>query len=192
MATKALLIALCVALSRALSIRRRAVTMRDTSGVYYFKAGDRVRITAPLLSKGESLLGRTGTVTSAWSKCEEDPHCCCAELAEEGVAVTVAVDSESGSFAYYFAEDELEQVRVPQPVPAAAALAAAATATAARAADSEPLLAAGPDKGLAVALVAPLAAYKISAMINNQKLMPALDVTVIAALGAAVYYCLPS
>ena len=165
--------------------------MRDTSSTY-LNEGDRVRVTAPVMARGENLLGCTGTVTSAWSKCEEDPHCCCAELAEEGVALTVAVDATRGRFEYYFAEDELTRVAsATTPASVVAAVAAATCAEAAGAAsDVEPLLAAAPRRDLALALVFPLVAYKVAAVARDQRLMPTLDVAIACAVGACAYYCL--
>ena len=87
------LILLPIVLAPALRMtRRRTITMRDSSSVTWFKAGDRVRVSGSVMSRGQDLRGRTGTVADAWEKCEEDPHCCCAELAEEAAAVTVDLD----------------------------------------------------------------------------------------------------
>ena len=196
--------------------------MRDSSSVTWFKAGDRVRVTESVVARGEDLLGRTGTVTDTWTKCEEDPHCCCAELAEETAAVHVRFSSGDGpSFEYYFAESELAREKTPAPASsassaparekassassaparardrrpaaaAAAAVASAAAAAAASAAELEPLLAAEPRRDVAVALVAPLLAYKVAAVANGQKLMASLDATIALAAFAAVYYCLPT
>mmetsp|Transcript_20858 Transcript_20858/g.62230 ORF Transcript_20858/g.62230 Transcript_20858/m.62230 type:complete len:185 (-) Transcript_20858:11-565(-) len=165
------------------AIRRGVVRMRDSSAVTWFKEGDRVRVTESVLSRGEDLLGRVGTVTQAWEKCEVDPTCCCAELADENAALHVELEAEGGSPArlYYFAEHELSKVT---------ATVTASLATAAQAAqDVEPLLAAAPRRDLAVALVAPLVAYKIAATANKQTLMPSLDATILLAVAAAVYYC---
>ena len=91
-------------------------------------------------SRGVDLKGRVGTVDDAWEKCEEDPHCCCAELADEAAAVTVTMDAadgdDRGTFTYYFAEHELAQL--PARVAAAASAAVAAAASAAQ--DVEPML----------------------------------------------------
>ena len=62
---------------------------------------------------------------------------------------------------------------------------------AAAAQDLEPLLTSEPRRDVAVALVAPLLAYKLAAMANRQKLMLPLDVSIALAGAAAVYYCLP-
>ena len=48
------------------------------------------------------------------------------------------------------------------------------------------------DRSFSPPLVAPLLAYKISAMANGQKLMASLDATIVIAGFAAVYYCLPN
>ena len=101
------LILLPIVLAPALRMtRRRTVLMRDSSSVTWFKAGDRVRVAESVMSRGQDLRGRTGTVADAWEKCEEDPHCCCAELAEEAAAVTVDLDPPDAR-QYYFAENEL-------------------------------------------------------------------------------------
>ena len=87
------LVLLPIVLAPALRMtRRRTILMRDSSSVTWFKAGDRVRVSESVMSRGQDLRGRTGTVADAWEKCEEDPHCCCAELAEEAAAVTVDLD----------------------------------------------------------------------------------------------------
>ena len=116
MALRAIAALLCARLSSSLLLRggtrRVALSMRDSSSVTWFKAGDRVRVTESVVARGEDLLGRTGTVTDTWTKCEEDPHCCCAELAEETAAVHVRFSSGDGaSFEYYFAESELARLR---------------------------------------------------------------------------------
>ena len=164
--------------------RRRTILMRDSSSVTWFKAGDRVRVAESVMSRGQDLRGRTGTVADAWEKCEEDPHCCCAELAEEAAAVTVDLDPPDAR-QYYFAENELAKL----PVRAAAA-ATAAAAAAAQAAEFEPLLATEPRRDLALALVFPLVAYKVAAVANGNKLMLSLDITIALAVAAAVYYCI--
>ena len=224
MAARAIAMLLCAHLSSSLLLRggtrRVALSMRDSSSVTWFKAGDRVRVTESVVARGEDLLGRTGTVTDTWTKCEEDPHCCCAELAEETAAVHVRFSSGDGaSFEYYFAESELAREKTPAPASsassaparekassassaparesdrrpaAAAAVASAAIAAAASAAELEPLLAAEPRRDVAVALVAPLVAYKVAAVANGQKLMASLDATIALAGFAAVYYCLPT
>ena len=224
MALRAIAALLCARLSSSLLLRggtrRVALSMRDSSSVTWFKAGDRVRVTESVVARGEDLLGRTGTVTDTWTKCEEDPHCCCAELAEETAAVHVRFSSGDGaSFEYYFAESELAREKTPAPASsassaparekassassaparesdrrpaAAAAVASAAIAAAASAAELEPLLAAEPRRDVAVALVAPLLAYKVAAVANGQKLMASLDATIALAAFAAVYYCLPT
>lgn len=197
MALGRLLMVLAVTCSQSLTlrggnVRRSSVTMRDTSAVYWFKAGDRVRVTESVLRGKEDLLGRTGVVTDTWEKCEVDPHCCCAELAEENSAVHVSFASASGDFEYYFSEDELAKVKAPSVGGVAAVVSAATTVSAAAAAqDLEPLLTSEPRRDVAVALVAPLLAYKLAAMANRQKLMLPLDVSIALAGAAAVYYCLP-
>ena len=214
LASRAIAALLCARLSSSLLLRggtrRVALSMRDSSSVTWFKAGDRVRVTESVVARGEDLLGRRGTVTDTWTKCEEDPHCCCAELAEETAAVHVRFSSGDGaSFEYYFAESELAREKTPAPASsassaparesdrrpaaaAAAAVASAAVAAAASAAELEPLLAAEPRRDVAVALVAPLLAYKVAAVANGQKLMASLDATIALAAFAAVYYCLPT
>ena len=223
MPSRAIAALLCARLSSSLLLRggtrRVALSMRDSSSVTWFKAGDRVRVTESVVARGEDLLGRTGTVTETWTKCEEDPHCCCAELAEETAAVHVRFSSGDGaSFEYYFAESELAREKTPEASSelarekapassaaaaslaresdrrpaAAAAVASAAVAAAASAAELEPLLAAEPRRDVAVALVAPLLAYKVAAAANGQKLMASLDATIALAGFAAVYYCLPT
>ena len=112
------LVLLPIVLAPALRMtRRRTILMRDSSSVTWFKAGDRVRVSESVMSRGQDLRGRTGTVADAWEKCEEDPHCCCAELAEEAAAVTVDLDPPDAR-QYYFAENELAKL----PVRAAAAV----------------------------------------------------------------------
>ena len=134
--------------------------MRDSSSVTWLKNNDRVVVTESVLSRGEDLKGRTGTVTMVWEKCEVDPHCCCAELAEEDVAVHVDLDPPDAR-PYYFAEHELAKV---------AAAATAAVAGAAQAAtELEPLLATGPRRDIALALVFPLVAYKAAAVAKRKR-----------------------
>ena len=175
------LILLPIVLAPALRMtRRRTVFMRDSSSVTWFKAGDRVRVSESVMSRGQDLRGRTGTVADAWEKCEEDPHCCCAELAEEAAAVTVDLDPPDAR-QYYFAENELAKL---------SAAATAAAAAAAQAAEFEPLLATEPRRDLALALVFPLVAYKAAAVANGNKLMPSLDATILLACAAAIYYCI--
>ena len=179
------LVLLPIVLAPALRMtRRRTILMRDSSSVTWFKAGDRVRVSESVMSRGQDLRGRTGTVADAWEKCEEDPHCCCAELAEEAAAVTVDLDPPDAR-QYYFAEHELAKL------PArAAAVVTAAAAAAAQAAEFEPLLATEPRRDLALALVFPLVAYKVAAVANGNKLMPSLDATIALACAAAIYYCI--
>ena len=175
------LILLPIVLAPALRMtRRRTILMRDSSSVTWFKAGDRVRVAESVMSRGQDLRGRTGTVADAWEKCEEDPHCCCAELAEEAAAVTVDLDPPDAR-QYYFAENELAKL---------SAAATAAVAAAAQAAEFEPLLATEPRRDLALALVFPLVAYKAAAVANGNKLMPSLDATIALACVAAIYYCI--
>ena len=175
------LILLPIVLAPALRMtRRRTILMRDSSSVTWFKAGDRVRVAESVMSRGQDLRGRTGTVADAWEKCEEDPHCCCAELAEEAAAVTVDLDPPDAR-QYYFAENELAKL---------SAAATAAVAAAAQAAEFEPLLATEPRRDLALALVFPLVAYKAAAVANGNKLMPSLDATIALACAAAIYYCI--
>ena len=175
------LILLPIVLAPALRMtRRRTILMRDSSSVTWFKAGDRVCVTESVMSRGKDLRGRTGTVADAWEKCEEDPHCCCAELAEEAAAVTVDLDPPDAR-QYYFAENELAKL---------SAAATAAAAAAAQAAEFEPLLATEPRRDLALALVFPLVAYKAAAVANGNKLMPSLDATILLACAAAIYYCI--
>jgi hypothetical protein len=175
------LILLPIVLAPALRMtRRRTILMRDSSSVTWFKAGDRVRVSESVMSRGQDLRGRTGTVADAWEKCEEDPHCCCAELAEEAAAVTVDLDPPDAR-QYYFAEHELAKL---------AAAATAASAAAAQAAEFEPLLATEPRRDIALALVFPLVAYKAAAVANGNKLMPSLDATIAIACAAAIYYCI--
>ena len=112
MMAAAKLVLLPIVLAPAIRItRRRTVFMRDSSSVTWFKAGDRVRVAESVMSRGKDLRGRTGTVADAWEKCEEDPHCCCAELAEEAAAVTVDLDPPDAR-QYYFAENELAKLPV--------------------------------------------------------------------------------
>ena len=178
------LVLLPIVLAPALRMtRRRTILMRDSSSVTWFKAGDRVRVAESVMSRGQDLRGRTGTVADAWEKCEEDPHCCCAELAEEAAAVTVDLDPPDAR-QYYFAENELAKL------PVLAAAATAASAAAAQAAEFEPLLATEPRRDLALALVFPLVAYKVAAVANGNKLMLSLDITIALAVAAAVYYCI--
>ena len=73
---------------------------------------------------------------------------------------------------------------------AAAAVATAAAAAAVQAAEIEPLLATEPRRDLALALVFPLVAYKVAAVVNGNKLMPSLDATIALACVAAIYYCI--
>lgn len=160
---------------------RTVVAMRDSSSVTWLKNNDRVKVIESVMSRGEDLKGRTGTVTMAWEKCEVDPHCCCAELAEEDVAVHVDLDPPDAR-PYYFAEHELAKV---------AAAATAAVAGAAQAAtELEPLLATGPRRDVALALVFPLVAYKAAAVANGNELMLPLDVAIALAMTATIYYCI--
>ena len=94
------------------------VTMRDTSGAYWFSTGDSVRVVNDVMKAGASLKGRVGTVVETWEKCDVDPTCCCAEQVDTGMAVRVEFHgterdgSETGSFLHYFAEEELTKVKV--------------------------------------------------------------------------------
>ena len=45
---------------------------------------------------------QVGVVTNTWEKCTEDPICCCAELSDENLAVTVDF---AGEFSYYLGAD---------------------------------------------------------------------------------------
>ena len=176
------LILLPIVLAPAMRMTRQRIVMRDSSSVTWFKAGDRVGLKRHVARPGPAR--KNGTVADAWEKCEEDPHCCCAELAEEAAAVTVDLDPPDAR-QYYFAENELAKL----PVRAAAAVTAAAAA-AAQAAEFEPLLATEPRRDLALALVFPLVAYKVAAVANGNKLMPSLDATIALACAAAIYYCI--
>lgn len=162
----------------------RWLAMRDSSSVTWFQVGDRVRVNQGIVAKGMSLKGRVGVVSDAWEKCEVDPHCCCAELAEEDAAVTVSF----GNFTYYFAEHELDKLP-----PAVAAVATAAPAQAALSVRDDllypPHLHAD-DRLVAFALVFPLLAYKVAALVFRQRLQPSLDFAILAAVLAAVSYSL--
>lgn len=165
--------------------------MRDASSVTWFREGDRVRVVVPIVVNGVDLEGAEGVCIDAWEKCEVDPHCCCAELAEESVAVTVRFPD---NITYYFAEDELEQVRstTPSAGAVAAAAMAGATSTAASAADYGDVVLLHPvsieDKMIAVALVLPLISYQLAARANGQSLLPVLDFAILAAVLSAGLY----
>lgn len=150
--------------------------MRDSSSVTWLRVGDRVRVNEAIVAKGLPLKGRVGVVSDAWEKCEVDPHCCCAELAEEDAAVTV----DFGNFTYYFAEHELD--KLPPIVAAVATPAQAAMAM-------QPHLSL-PHVDVAFALVFPLIAYKAAALVFRQRLQPTLDFTILAAVLAAISYSL--
>lgn len=161
--------------------KRAALTMRDSSSVTWLAKGDRVRVVVPMVVKGFELLGKEGTCIDVWEKCEEDPHCCCAELAEESAAVTVKFSPELNNMTYYFAEDELERVKGH----IASSLAVGLASTPGIAAASEGLSKTNDDKLVAVALVLPLLSYKVAASVNNQRLLPVLDFAILAAVLSA-------
>ena len=89
------------------------LTMRDTSSVYWFHAGDSVRVVDDVMKAGANLNGRTGTVIERWEKCDVDPTCCCAEQVDRGMAVLVEFQGsgDDGPFLHYFAEEELVIVK---------------------------------------------------------------------------------
>ena len=102
------LVAVAGALSmpRRLARRRtRPVVMLDSSSSAW-RDGDRVVVATSVRAQGRDFLGERGTVVDSWEKCQEDPHCCCAELADDGVAVTVRFDD---GVVTYFADDELRR-----------------------------------------------------------------------------------
>ena len=72
-----------------------------------------------------SSLGKVGTVTGVWEKCEVDPHCCCAELAFEA-PIEVRFDDHDydpskSSWTAFYAVDEIENCRDLSPRSASAA-----------------------------------------------------------------------
>jgi hypothetical protein len=80
---------------RASSARRIVAAGRD------FEVGDRVRVckdVRPAKLDGSSSRGMVGVVISSWSICEEDPVCCCAELATDA-PIQVAFEEWTGYFA---------------------------------------------------------------------------------------------
>ena len=85
------------------------MTMRDSSASYWFRAGDRVRVTHDVYKAELNLKDRVGTVQETWEKCEVDPTCCCAEQVDVNMAVRVMFDSD-GTLEHYFAEEELIKV----------------------------------------------------------------------------------
>uniref|UniRef100_A0A7S3JUX6 Uncharacterized protein n=1 Tax=Aureoumbra lagunensis TaxID=44058 RepID=A0A7S3JUX6_9STRA len=184
------------------TVRRRSVLLKvDSSSVHWMSQGDRVRVIEPVLnSDGINLLGEEGIVISAWEKCEEDPHCCCAELAEEATAVTVRLDNVTNGQLFYFAEDELQ--RIPSrkigtlTMDSTIAIAVAPGIANAIVDNSDELRllpsSSGPlqdDVLYAYALVLPLISYKISATARGQRLLPMLDLSIAIAVIAAVVYC---
>ena len=74
-----------------------------------FVEGDRVRVTADVLVRGEVAQGKLGTVVNAWSQCETDPACCCNELATDA-PLEVQLDGACAELVGYFCEDEVEVV----------------------------------------------------------------------------------
>lgn len=77
-----------------------------------FKVGDKVRVRKEVTHgalDGRSSLGMVGTVVDTWSICEEDPVCCCAELAADWT--TRVAFSEPAVWTGYFADDEIERCR---------------------------------------------------------------------------------
>lgn len=95
--------------------RSTTVTSRSQAivSVAEIDVGDRVRVVKHVTHAklaGGSSRGMVGIVTSAWSICEEDPACCCAELATDA-EIEVAFDGDAvdgEDWIGYFARDELE------------------------------------------------------------------------------------
>lgn len=82
---------------------------RATASAADFEVGDRVRVRKDVTHAaldGGSSRGMIGVVIDTWSICEEDPVCCCAELAADWNVQVVF--SEPETWTGYFADDELE------------------------------------------------------------------------------------
>lgn len=65
-----------------------AAMIDSSTASVFIRSGDRVRVAVDVWHRPSgsdvnrfSSRGFVGTVTDVWEKCEEDPHCCCAELA---------------------------------------------------------------------------------------------------------------
>lgn len=48
-----------------------------------FFEGRQVRVIKDVTVRGQNAIGATGFIVDAWEICQEDPACCCAELASE-------------------------------------------------------------------------------------------------------------
>ena len=78
-----------------------------------FDVGDRVRVAKDVTHAcldGASSRGLVGVVTSVWHICEEDPVCCCAELAFDAPIEVSFEDKLDGLWSAHFALDELEML----------------------------------------------------------------------------------
>lgn len=186
---------------RRLNPKQTRIFMRDSSSVTWFRDGDRVRVAASIVVNGVELKGQEGVCVDVWEKCEVDPHCCCAELAEEMVAVTVRFARLN--ITYYFAEDELQNVPPANRTNSGGSAVAAAVSTLVGAASgaiaapqdftANELLYRAPikDNFIALALVFPLIVYKAVSAVNGQRLLPTLDFAIAAAVLSACIYLLP-
>jgi len=82
----------------------------DENAYERFVEGDRVRVvTDDVLVRGESVEGRLGVVSSAWSQCETDPACCCNELATDA-PLQVQLDEPEATLIGYFNDEEVELI----------------------------------------------------------------------------------
>lgn len=186
---------------RRLNPKETGIFMRDSSSVTWFRDGDRVRVAASIAVNGIDLKGQEGVCVDVWEKCEVDPHCCCAELAEEMVAVTVHFAHLN--ITYYFAEDELQRAPSANRTNSGGSTVAAAVSTLVAAASgaiaappdltANELLYRAPieDNFVAFALVFPLILYKAVSAVNGQRLLPTLDFAIAAAVVSACLYVLP-
>lgn len=81
---------------------------RMSSDPSAIEVGDRVRVVKDV----NGAMGLIGVVISAWSICEEDPVCCCAELATDA-PIEVVFGEPGEAWTGYFAEVRLHARRVP-------------------------------------------------------------------------------
>ena len=107
--------------AKSMNLRSR-VCMRDRSIITGLSVGETVLVAKDVVTRGRNVKGMVGAVTAVWSKCEEDPICCCAENGMEEASIEVEFQLtkeeaekfgdtiEGTAFSTYFATHELDVV----------------------------------------------------------------------------------
>ena len=98
------------------------LSMVDSSSSYA-QRGHHVRVVESVLATTATsgrtldLKGWVGVVSDGWTKCEVDPHCCCAEMsAVDDASIEVLFANGRGVDRYYFADIELAAASTSPPI----------------------------------------------------------------------------